>query len=100
MKIATFLTFFGNLSHGYVDERGLPERYIYEKPLCKSIADCVGINGCNGTLFTSTSGQFGLNGYKDRFSCRWEIKASPGSKIKVLFADSFQNTISKFPLKI
>lgn len=39
--------------------------------------------GCKAEIFTAETGQFGLNGYPERFSCRWEIKADPGSQIKV-----------------
>ena len=83
MKLSAFfiLPIGSVLSVG--DERLLPERYLYEKPLCEAIQDCQGVRGCDAKIFTDITGQFGLDGYNDRFSCRWEIKGSPGSKIKV-----------------
>jgi len=90
MKFATFfLVPYGVMAIG--DERGLPERYLYEKPLCSQISDCAGVRGCDAQIFTDEKGSFGLDGYLDRFSCRWEIKGSIGSRIKIMVVtgDSF-----------
>jgi len=72
-------------------ERGGPERYLYERPICESIQQCVGINGCNGKLYTKQKGSISVGAYEEFFNCRWEIRGSPGNqiKVKVLSGESF-----------
>lgn len=64
-------------------ERGLPERFIYEKPLCESIAMCSQNPGCDGKKLTARKGTISLSDYPAYFGCRWEIKAAAGNKIKI-----------------
>jgi len=80
MKLAAILT---GLAHAIGPERGLPERYLYEKPNCDSIALCADNPGCDGKLFTKTSGTISVSNYQNFFGCRWEVKGGSGSKIKV-----------------
>ena len=99
MKLTSLLTLSGSaLAIG--SERGLPERYLYEQPLCDSINTCVDnpgkddfINfkfnknehylGCDGQMFTARTGTISMANYQNFFGCRWEIKGAPGNQIKV-----------------
>lgn len=65
------------------DDRGLPERYLYEKPICTLLDDCRGRKGCDAKLFTEDSGVIEVKNYEPEFNCRWEIKGTPGTSIKV-----------------
>lgn len=82
MKLATLLTLSGPV-FGIGSERGLPERYIYENPLCESIALCSSNPGCDGKLLTDISGTISVSNYANFFGCRWEIKGGNNSKIKI-----------------
>lgn len=82
MKLAGLLTLSGSvLAIG--PERGLPERYLYEKPNCDSIGSCSGNPGCDGQMYTAETGTVSMSGYTDYFNCRWEIRGPVGSQIKI-----------------
>lgn len=82
MKLTSLLTLSGSaLAIG--SERGLPERYLYEQPLCDSINTCVDNPGCDGQMFTARTGTISMANYQNSFGCRWEIKGAPGNQIKI-----------------
>lgn len=96
MKVP-FLLFHVSLSVN--EDRGIPERYLYDTPKCASIQDCAGQNGkkllkykyifkniligCDGMVYTAATGTISVSNYGSDFSCRWEIQAPAGTKIEV-----------------
>jgi len=60
------------------------DRFLYENPFCATVKQCAKENdGCNGQVMTVNSGHIQLNNYPSRFSCRWEIKGTSKTKIRL-----------------
>jgi len=90
MKLST--AFHMALVHAYggegsdnkVKSLGMSEiRYIYDTPICQSVQQCRGQNGCDGRVYRARKGIIAVVDYENGFNCLWEIKGAPGTKIRI-----------------
>ena len=81
MKLSTALNmalvhaYGGEGSDNKVKSLGMSEiRYIYDNPICQSVQQCRGQNGCDGRVYRARTGTIAVVDYENGFNCLWEIK--------------------------